>query len=202
MIKIYGSPKSSAGRCFWLLEELNLKYERMPIDMRAKEHKSENFLKLNPNGKVPCLIDDQFVIWESMAINNYLVDKYKSPLQGATPEDRGLISQWSFWAILELQKPLIEAFIQKVFVPEDRRDQLVIDNAINTTKPLLALLDKYLQNRKYMVGNNFSLADLNVASVVNLTSAIEMDIKSCTNVSSWAQSCQDRPAFQKVMQLN
>lgn len=201
MIEIYGSPRSSSGRCFWLLEELAVPYQVKAIDMRAKEHKSPAYLKLNPNGKVPCLKDGDFVIWESMAINLYLADKYNSPLRGATAEERGQIAQWSFWSILELQKPIIDIFIQTVFVPAERRDQSVIDNAQKACPPLLAILDQYLFGKKYLVGDKFSLADLNVASVVVVSEAIQMDISQYKNIVAWLSSCKDRPGYQKFAAL-
>ncbi len=201
MIEIYGSTRSSAGRCYWMLEELGTPYKQMPLDMRAKAHKTPEFLKLNPNGKVPCLTDGEFVIWESMAINNYLADKYESPLAGATPEERGAIDQWSYWSQLELQRPLIDIFIQMVFVPTERRDQVVIDKAQKAAPPLFEILDKELSSKKYLVGERFSLADLNVASIVGITEAIQMDISKYKNIQAWLSQCKDRPAYQKYLSL-
>src|SRR3989344_9118391 len=122
MIKIYGAPRSSAGRCFWLLEELALPYQAMPVDMRNKEHKSEAFLKLNPNGKVPALVDGDVVLWESIAINHYLADKYRPELLGKTPVERGLEQQWSTWSMVDLQPPLVDLIIQMVLTTEEKRN--------------------------------------------------------------------------------
>ena len=201
MIKIYGSPKSSSGRVFWLLEELALKYDAVKINMREKEHKSDAFLKLNPNGKIPCLVDGDFVIWESLAINHYLADKYSPELLGKTPEIRGLVQQWSLWSILELQKPLIDIFIQKVFVPDDKRDHGLIEKSQKASLPLLAILDAALASKKYITGETFTVADLNLASVVALTSAIQMDISSFKSVEAWMGRLMERPAFQKFQKL-
>jgi glutathione S-transferase len=201
MIKIYGSPKSSAGRVYWMLEELGLTYEAVQLDMRAKEHKSEKFLKLNPNGKVPCLTDGDYAIWESMAINSYLADKYQSALLGKTPEARGLVQQWSYWSILELQKHLIEIFIQKVFVPDEKRDLGVIEKAKKAAEPLLAILDHHLVDKKFLVGDAFTLADLNVASVASITEAIQMDVSHFKHIQHWQSQCKDRPAYQKYLKL-
>lgn len=71
MIKIYGSPWSSARRVYWAMEECGATYERQPLDMRAKEHRSAAYLEINPCGKVPCIVEGDFVLWESMAINWY-----------------------------------------------------------------------------------------------------------------------------------
>lgn len=201
MIKIYGSPRSSAGRVYWMLEELGLSYEPVKINMREKEHKSTGFLKLNPNGKIPCLTDKDFVIWESLAINNYLADKYLPELLGSTPEIRGLIQQWNYWSMLDLQKPLIEIFIQKVFVPEEKRDQSLIEKAQKNCQPLLAILDSALGKAKYLVGDTFSVADLNMASVVSITTAIQMDIVEFKNIRTWLAHLMERPAYQKYIKI-
>ena len=82
MIKLYGPARSSAGRCFWLLEELNVPYENIKVDLMNKEHKADWFLKINPNGKVPALVDEDVTLFESMAINYYLTEKYKPEFMG------------------------------------------------------------------------------------------------------------------------
>src|SRR5687767_5881522 len=112
MIKIYGSPHSSGGRCYWTLEELGLSYERVKIDMRSKEHKSPSYLNLNPNGKVPVMVDDDFVLWESAAINSYLAEKHRPELLGRTLQERALVQQWTLWAMVDLQPPHVDLLIQ------------------------------------------------------------------------------------------
>lgn len=201
MIKIYGSPKSSAGRVFWMLEELNLPYEVVKINMREKEHKSDAFLKLNPNGKVPCLTEGEFVIWESVAINNYLAEKHAPQLLGATPEIRGTVQQWNLWAMLELQKPIIDIFIQKVFVPEERRDLGLIERSEKSCPPLFKILDNALSSRKFLAGDTFTVADLNMASVVAITTPIQMDISAYKNISGWMDAVTQRPSFKKYIRL-
>lgn len=127
MIQIYGSPRTSAGRCYLLLEELGISYQEVPIDMMGKkEHKGEAFLKLNPNGKVPCLVDDGFVLWESLAINSYLTEKYNPALLGSNLQEKALVQQWSIWALGDLQAPMVDILIQLFFVPEEKRDQTLI----------------------------------------------------------------------------
>jgi glutathione S-transferase len=133
MITLYGSPRSSAGRCLWTLEETGVPYNIKDVDMRNKEHKSADFMRINPNGKVPAMVDGDVILFESMAINFYLADAYKKELLGATPAERGLVHQWSFWASSELQDPIIQVFIQKVFVPEDKRDNKVIEDNLKKT---------------------------------------------------------------------
>lgn len=201
MIHIYGSPKSSAGRCYWVLEELGLPYEKKSLDMQKKEHKSEAFLQLNPNGKVPCLVDEDFVIWESMAINTYLCEKYGRQFLGKTPQEQGLISQWSIWSLVDLQRPLIDMFIQLVFVPEERRDLDLLERSRKVALPLLAILNQSLHGKEYLVGERFTLADLNVASVTNICQAVHIDLSQNENLTRWMNHCTSRPASKKVASL-
>jgi glutathione S-transferase len=199
MITLYGSPKSSAGRCIWALEEAGVAFTLKEIDMRAKEHKSPEFLKINPNGKVPALTDGDVTLFESMAINHYIAEAYKKDLLGNTPAEKGLVSQWSFWASSELQGPIIEIFIQKFFMPADKRDDKVVEENLKILPELFTVLNNSLQNKKYLVGNQFTLADLNVASVAGITHAIGFDMSAYSNINSWMGAISDRPAFQKYM---
>lgn len=201
MIKIYGSPKSSAGRCIWCLEEVGAPYEIMTVDFRNKEHKSPEFLKINPNGKIPAMIDGNTTLFESMAINFYLADKYKPELLGQTIEDRALSYQWSFWATNELQDPIIQVFIQKVFMTEEKRSQQVIDENMEKIPGLLTILDSALNDKTYLNSRTFSLADLNTATVVSIAPHLGINLSNYKNISLWMKAISDRPAFAKYSQL-
>lgn len=199
MIQLYGPPRSSAGRCYLLLEELGLKYEQMPLDLRAKEHKSEKYLQLNPNGKVPCLVDDGFVIWESLAINFYLAEKYKPELLGRSLKEKGTVYQWSVWALVEMQPPMVEMLIQLIFTPEDKRDMKTIEEAKAQLPKFFAILDKELAGKDYFIPGFYSLADINVASVVNIAQGLQVSFADYRHLSAWFGRIKDRPAFQNFM---
>lgn len=201
MITLYGSARSSAGRCLWTLEETGVPFTLKEVDMRNKEHKSPEFLKINPMGKVPALVDGDVTLFESMAINYYLADTYKKELLGTTPAERGLSMQWSFWAIAELQNPIIEVFIQKVFMPDDKRDNNVIENNLKKLPELLKVLDSALAGKKYLAGNQFTLGDINTASVVWICPMIGVDMAPYSNIQSWMGAISDRPAYQKYQEV-
>lgn len=198
MIKIYGSPRSSAGRCYVMLEECGLQYETIPLDMSKKEHKSEEYLKINPNGKVPTLIDGHYVIWESAAINYYLAQKYKPELLGSTPEEKGHVEQWNIWSMVEFQPPMVDLLIQMVFVPEPRRDTAVIEKSKVRIPEKLALLDQALEGKEYITGSQFLLSDLNLASVAQIGLSLGFDYKSFPHLTKWLEKVKARPSFQKV----
>lgn len=201
MITLYGNPRTSAGRCVWALEEAGVAYNIKDLDMRAKEHKSTEYLKINPNGKVPAMIDGDLTLFESMAINFYIAEAYKKDLLGSNPQEKGLVQQWSFWAIAELQAPLIEVFIQKVFTPEEKQDAKVIELNLNKLPNLFNVLNSALNEKKFLVGNQFTLADLNTASVASISKAIGFDLATYTNITSWMKVISERPTYQKYMTL-
>lgn len=201
MITIYGSPATSAGRCFWCLEEAGVAYEAKTVDFRAGEHKSEAFLKVNPNGKVPALTDGDFTLWESVAINNYIADAYKPELLGNGVQARGLVSQWSIWSVAELQAPMIQAFIQLVFVPEERRSQQVIDQSFAKLPGLMDTLEAALEGKTYLVGDDFTLADLNTAFVVAISDAIRFDLSAYPNITAWRARLAQREGAKRYEAL-
>jgi glutathione S-transferase len=201
MIQIYGSPRSSAGRCYLLLEELGIPYETVPLDLSKKEHKSEAFLRLNPNGKVPCLVDGEFVLWESIAINHYLAEKYKPALLGTNPQEKGLVQQWNLWAMTEMQPPLVDILIQLVFTPEDKRDVNAIAKAKERLQPMLANLDRALAGKTYLVGEKLTVADFNAASVVNIAAAFQLPMDHLANLLAWFKRMKDRPSFKKFADM-
>lgn len=201
MITLYGPARSSAGRCLWCLEEAGVPYENKNIDMRTKEHKSESFLAINPNGKVPALVDGKVKLFESMAINFYIADKYMPVLLGNTPEERALSYQWSFWASSEVQDPLIQVLIQKMFMPDEKRSQAVIDENMEKLPAYFKTLNEALNGKAYLNGRDFSLADLNTASVMSIAPMLGINLSEYKNIESWLKALSDRPAFQKYSEL-
>jgi glutathione S-transferase len=99
MIQIYGVPWSRASRCLWVLEEVGAEYSKLPVvDTRAPD-----YLAINPNGRVPALVDDDVVIWESLAINLYLARRFPSDLSPKSMPEEAHVLKWSFWAESELE---------------------------------------------------------------------------------------------------
>lgn len=202
MITIYGSPRTSAGRCFWMLEEIGQPYEPRALDMMEKrEHKSPAYLRLNPNGKVPCLVEGDFNLWESTAINHYLAEKYRPELLGRDARERALVQQWTTWSMVELQPPMIDIIIQNVFLPEAQRDAAVVARAQEKIPGLLKILDQALVDRTYLVGETFTLADLNAASVAHIANMLKIPLDAYAHLGAWLGRLQQRPAYRKLMEL-
>jgi glutathione S-transferase len=197
MIKLYGSPMSRAARCLWVLEELELQYEHVPV-VPSAETRTPEFLKINPNGHVPALEDDGKVYWESLAINLYLAEKYgQGKLWPASVVDHGYCYQWSFWAITEVEPHLIAILKNRVALPPEQRSEEAAKAAEEALKAPSKVIDDYLAGREYL-GKTFTIGDLNVASVYSFALFARVDLSSYLNLNAWLQRCFSRPAQQRV----
>ncbi len=133
------------------------------------ETRKPEYLKINPNGHMPTLDDNGTIIWESMAINLYVAEKYgKAPLWPSTVEGHGACYQWSLWAMLEVEGPMFDVFKNRILLPADERDEKVALAGLEKIKAPLKVLDDHLQKSEYLLGKEFTIADLNVASVMIL----------------------------------
>ena len=198
MLKIYGSSMSRASRSLWALEETGVKYEHIPTSV--PDAKTPANLKLNPNGHIPVIDDDGFVLYESMAINFYLAAKYgKAPLWPESIQDRALANQWSYWAMLEVEPSLV-VMLQNVFAPPDKKNPAVAAEAAAKLKAPLAVIEQYLGNREFLLGKEFTIADLNVASVWMIGSMVGFDFSSAPKTAAWLARCTSRPANQRAAQ--
>ena len=198
MIKLYGVPLSRAGRCLWMLEELGLPYENIPVHFATGDTRKPEYLKKNPNGHIPTLEDGDLVLFESMAINLYLARKYGKDLWPGTPEDEGRAWQWSFWGMTECEEPLLTALLHRAVYPEAQRDAAKADDAERRLAKPLAVLDGFLAGRKWLVGDAFGVADLNVASVLLWLRPARIDLSPFPNAARWVGECASRPAAQKL----
>ena len=198
MIELYGGKMNRGGRCVLALEECGLKYELLDISLEKGEHKKPDFLKLNPNGSVPTLVDGDTVVWESMAINLYLAEKYGKDLMPTRVEERGQVYKWSVWAIATLEPPLVAVFSNRVRLPEPERNPAAADAGEQRAIELLHILDHELEGRQFLVGERFTIADLNVGHCVAWANLLAIDMSAMPNVRKWLAAVTARPGFQKL----
>lgn len=195
MAKLYGSSMSRAGRSLWALEEAGVKFEHVLVP----ETRKPEYLKINPNGHVPALDDNGTILWESMAINLYVAEKYgKAPLWPSTVEGHGACYQWSLWCMTEIETPMIDVFMHRIMLPADQRDEKVAVAALEKLKAPLKVLDDHLQKSEYLLGKEFTIADLNVASVLSIAQYIQLDLSPTPTAQKWLQKCLERPAHQRA----
>ena len=201
MIKLYGVPRSRAMRCLWMLEELGLPYENVKTDFATGETRGPAYLRVNPNGHIPALDDDGVVLWESMAINLYLARKYDKGLWPRTLADEGRAFQWSVWVMTEAEEPVITALLHRRFFPEAQRDAAKAADAAERFKKPLAVLDGALAGAPYLLGEAFTVADLNVASVLAWAPLAGLDLAAAPGAGAWLHRCTARPALARAQSV-
>jgi len=198
MIKVYGVPASRTFRTLWMLEELGVPYENIPTHFATGDTRKPEFLAINPNGHIPALVDGDVTMWESMAINLYLAKKYDKGLLPKTLADECHAIKWSFWAMTEAEPHLLTVLMHRLYLPPDQRDTKATDAALEKLNKPFAVLDAEMAERKYLVGDGYSVADVNVASVLSWVSLLEISVEKFPNLKRWLDVCTSRPACKKA----
>jgi glutathione S-transferase len=197
-LRIYGIARTRAFRALWIAEELGLAYEHLPIEIGDAGAGSPEFRKINPNGRLPFIDDDGFVLFESLAITLYLAKKHSNgTLYPATLAAEAKALQWSFWAIAEVDRGVNIWSLHSVRLPPDERDAAKRDEALKVIAKPFAILDAAVSNQPYLLGDAFTVADLNVAAVISR--AIDMDLSAVPSLKAWLARCLARPAAQKAL---
>ena len=196
MLKLYGITQSRAFRPLWLLHELGLDFEHIPLDFHGDDLNTPEYRALNPNGRVPTLVDGQLVLWESMAINLYLARRYGSEA-GFWPtsiEGEALAWQWSFWVMTEVEYSLLTVLMHGRVLAEDKRDPDKASRNRGCLKGPFEVLDQALAGKRYLVEERFTVADLNVAAVLSWCRPARVPLDDYPDLDDWLQRCLDRPA--------
>lgn len=200
MIKLYGIAGSRAQRSLWALEEIGIDYEHVPTDF-VKGVKEESYRALNPNGRIPTLVDDSLVLFEGLAINLYLARKYDGGLWPKSEEDQARALQWSLWALTELEPSFMDIFINSIILPEDKRDEKRVGYAKGTLKRPLRVLDAILSEQSHILGDSFTIADLNVAGVLRVGEFSGYAFSDYPKVAEFYAACAARPAFVRSLSV-
>jgi glutathione S-transferase len=195
--RLYGIANSRALRSIWAIEETGIEYEHVAVNY-MEESKQEDYLAINPNGRIPALQDGELVLCESMAINLYLAKTYGGELYPKDAAGEAKAWQWSVWGISEIEPLQMQIVYQKLFMPEDRRDAGIIANAEKGLQRPLAVLDAELEGRNWLLGDAFSIADLNLAAVMELLTMVDVDYSGFQNASRSAAACYSRPSYARA----
>jgi glutathione S-transferase len=131
----------------------------------------------------------------------YVAEKYgKPPLWPATVEGHGACYQWSLWCMTEVETPMIEIFQHRLMLPADQRDEKIALARIETLKTPFKVLDDHLRKSEYLLGKDFTIADLNVGSVWSLGTMVGFDFSSAPKTKAWLAKLAARPANQRAAQ--
>ncbi|WFU51612.1 glutathione S-transferase family protein [Sinorhizobium terangae] len=168
MMTLYGLGPTRSLRALWALQELDAEFEFVPINILAGETRHPDFLRLNPAGKLPVLVDGDFVLTESAAIVMYLAEKYGA--KGLMPTDlkeRAQAYRWSLFAVTELEQPLWRIAKHTFLYPEDKRLPEDIALAREEFLAMAAVLEQHMDERAFIVGDNLTIADCVTAYVLD-----------------------------------
>jgi glutathione S-transferase len=218
MLRLYGTPQTRTFRPLWMLEELGVPYELVKTDFASGDTRSLEFLKINPNGHVPALVDGDLALFESMAINLYLAETYgQGTLWPESAADRARAVQWSFWVMSECEQPLFAVLFRQGGPQFERWRAWTETEEFRAThpgvtpftretaetaaqqgeaalQPPLRVLNAQLESRRYILGESFGVADLDVASVWVTARLAQLDLSHYPNVDAWLARCTSRPA--------
>jgi glutathione S-transferase len=189
-----------------MCRELGIPHEHIEVHFADGSNQTAQFLAINPSGKIPAIEDDGFCLSESMAINIYLAKKHGSALLPSNLQQEMWVLQWSFWVMTEVERPLLTVMLQRWELPEgtpgakylrerNPKDPAVEKQAVEALEKPLAILEQQLTGRDYLLGAQFTVADLNVASVLAWAMPAKLDLSARPNVQQWLGRCTSRPAM-------
>ncbi len=199
-LKLYGVPRSRAARNLWCLGELGLPYELVRVAQGPQGSGSPDFVRLNPNARIPALDDDGLVIFESLAINLYLARK-AGRLWPTDTQGEARLYQWTLWVATEVEAALMTYAYNAHIKAEAERDAYAAATAWVALAPRFRVLDEALARQPYLTGADFALADLNVASVMLPSAVIGVDFSVWANLKAWLERCLSRPAAKAVIEM-
>jgi glutathione S-transferase len=197
-LRIYGIARTRAFRVLWIANELGLDYEHVPIEIGPGGARKADYLAINPNGRLPAIADDGFILWESLAITLYLAKKHDR-LYPTTLEGEAKAWQWSLWAVQEVDRGVNIWSLHARRLPVEDRDPQRLVEALKVLEGPFKVLEAALAGGAYLLGEDFTVADLNVAAVISR--AVDMDLAATPRLAAWLERCLERPAARAACAL-
>jgi glutathione S-transferase len=196
MLKVYGMPDTRSTRVLWVLEEAN------KVDLGKGEARQENYLKLNPSGKIPTLIHDDLILTESAAICTYISDLFPDSnlIPAYKTSERAVYNQWCYFAMTELEQPLWSMAKHRSVLPKEHRIREMLITANYEFEKILDVFSLRLRDREFLVGDRFTCADLIVANILSWAKRGGKRAMSLRhdNVEQYLERMLSRAAFLRV----
>lgn len=202
-IHLYTASTMNGWKPLIFLEEAEIEYEMTHINFSKKEQKSDWYLKLNPNGRIPTLVDhsnDNFVVFESGAILWYLAEKYQKFLpQGEKARSQAL--QWLMFQMGGIGPMMGQAmYFQRIAEPQGNRDEFAISRYVAESRRLLEVLDKQLEGKNYLLGNEFTIVDMATYPWTRAYYWAKVSVDGLENLKNWFDRIDKRPATQRALE--
>lgn len=198
-ITLYHSPNTRAVRVAFLLEELGVEYTRHPVDLQAKQNRTDEYLAIHPHGLVPALQHGDVVMFEHLAICLYLADRF--PAAGLAPAidatERGPYMQWSVYAIVTLEPSLGDIYVQGLR-PPDQRDETALAAAKARLRECCEVLGRALGDKPYLLGDRLTTPDILIGHLLLFARALGV-LAGPRELEEYTERVGARPALQRAM---
>ena len=203
MLKVHFAPNSRAGRIIWILEELNLPYEVNRMDFHPKDLKSDEHRSRHPLGRIPVLDDGDVRIYESGAIVEYILERHKNGnlKPEVSSEKYPEYLQWFHYCEGMVMPPINTIIVQTLLLPEDRRDENVLNQAKRLLSKSLEPVNQSLAEREYLIGD-FSAADIMLGHACFMSNRLGCVNEEMLNMKSYVENINKRPAFQIAINMS
>ncbi|KXF76954.1 glutathione S-transferase [Paramesorhizobium deserti] len=197
MLKIWGRPNSTnVKKALWAAAELDLEYEHIIAGGAHGIVDTPEFRALNPNGLVPVIEDDGFILWESNAIARYLAAKYGvGKLWIDDAARRADAEKWMDWASTTLASPFVDIIWHTVRLPEDKRDPAIKARGVTAFAKALEVPEKALSGQPWLSGAEFGIGDIPLGVFVYAWMELPIDRPEFPHLTAWYKRLQERPAY-------
>jgi glutathione S-transferase len=192
-MRLYEFAPTRSIRARWTLQELEVDFESVPIKLLEGEGQAPDYLRLNPTGKVPTLVDGDFVLTESVAIVLYLAAKY--PQKGLLPTDsklRAQLDRWLLFTVTELEQPVWRIAKHSFLYPEEQRIPADIELASGEFRTMATVVEKHMRGREFVVGDRVSVGDFILAYTLDWGNEVKL-LDHCPTLLSYMKRMYDRP---------
>lgn len=200
MLKLLGRATSSnVMEVLWLCAELGIEYDRTDVGGPFGGNDTPEYLAKNPNGLVPTIDDDGFILWESNAILRYLAAKHGggAPIWPEDPQARAEADKWMDWQLSTVAPMITPIFWNLVRTPPEKRDMDAVAAAIKSGHRVWGILDKHLGDRDFVAGSDLTLGDIPVGIHAFRWFTLVEDRPSMPNLEAWYGRLQVRPAYRE-----
>jgi glutathione S-transferase len=202
MLRIWGRLSSvNVQKVVWCCDEIGLPYERLDAGGAFGRNNTPEYLAMNPNGLVPVIEDDGFILYESNAIVRYLAAKHGSPLFPVEPHSRADVDRWMEWQSTGYTPAMVQAFWQLVRTPPEKRDMASVEASRVKGEKHSAVLDAHLKGREFVAGSAFSAADIVVGCAAHRWLNLPMAREARPELERWYAMLKSRPGARQVTSL-
>jgi glutathione S-transferase len=194
VIRLLGRHTSgNVQKVIFCLEELGLPYVREEYGRQFGNTLTDEYRKLNPNAKVPTLIDGDLVIWESHTILRYLAAVHRPTFTGATPAERTMVERWMDWLLGALNTPYVAVFKDAKKAPAERAPDFAAQSADLVTQ--LKILDGHIAGRDWFALDRITIADMALGPIVKRCLEFPIERPACSELERWQAAVNARPGF-------